>query len=114
MYPAAKFVQYCGMDAIEVCREMEKVGKVGAYSLKPLEAVTVPEDWQKIATQLLQPNVKATAARLKDIVTKTLMDRWWQWVLMHPELGPEHIHPSRSMHHFPSVRFFFVAVWALS
>ena len=29
--------------------------------------------------------------------TRILTDRWWTWILEHPQLGPDMIHPTRSM-----------------
>ena len=43
------------------------------------------------------PDVKPTALRLRECANKIIMERWWTWVLLHPELTVNDIHPTRSM-----------------
>ena len=94
---ASEFVLQCGQQTISVLERMEKHGKVTGYVLKPLEGLAVPEDWSKVAAQMLMPEHKATASRLRDVASTVIRDRWWVWILLHPDLGENYIHPSRSM-----------------
>ena len=42
---AAEFVITCGKQGVAVLKRMEESGKISGYTLKPLESITVPEDW---------------------------------------------------------------------
>ena len=87
----------CGKQAINVLQRLEERTKVTGYMFKPLEAIIVPEDWSRWAATLEMGEHKATAKRLRDVATEIIRDRWWTWVLLHPELDATHIHPTRSM-----------------
>lgn len=97
MYPAAEFALQCGEVAVEMVERMEHDGKVGPYTLKPMEPLVVPEDFHRVASQMLQHSTKATAMHLRDVCATVLRERWWTWCLLHPELADTHIHPTRSM-----------------
>jgi hypothetical protein len=98
MFSTAEFISQCGDQAVRVLRAMEKQGKVTGYTMKPLETLVVPEDWQKVANLMEAPGHKATAMRLRDVVDSVTRARWWSWCLLHPELDLKYIHPSRSMY----------------
>ena len=97
---AAEFVITCGKQGVAVLKRMEESGKISGYTLKPLESITVPEDWIRVAALMEMKEHKATASRLRDVASQVLRDRWWQWVLMHPELKDVYIHPSRRVFPF--------------
>ena len=97
MFTVAEFVNQCGTRALNVLAAMEAVGRVTGYLFKPLESLCVPEDWQRVTAMMEVPDVKATALRLRECANKIIMERWWTWVLLHPELTGNDIHPTRSM-----------------
>ena len=97
MYPLAEFIHQVRSRAIRVVEEMERQGKVAASTFKPLEQLRVPEDFDSLASTMLDDSVRATAARLKAVTDDIVRKRNWSWCLMHPELDEHVMHPSRSM-----------------
>ena len=61
------------------------------------EGLAVPEDQAKVVRQLENRQVKLTASILKETAAQIRDDRMWSWLLMHPQLGEDRVHPSRSM-----------------
>ena len=52
---------------------------------------------------MLQDDTKCNMAAVKTVSKQILQKRWWNWVLSHPGLGPEYIHPDRTMHTSPGI-----------
>lgn len=61
-----------------------------------MEGLHVPEDFMEVCTTL-ETSKKLSPAKVREVVAAVLLRRWLQWTLMHPELGTDKIHPSRSM-----------------
>ena len=97
MFCAAELVHQCGARAIQLLTEMEAVGKLTGYTFKPLEPLVHPDDWQRVVSMMGSCGTKPTAMKLRECATIVVQERWWSWVLLHPDLGPEDIHPSRSV-----------------
>ena len=97
MFVVAEFVNQCDLTALSVIEDLETNGKVTGYLFKCMEQLCVPEDWQRVANLMQMPNVKATAMRLREVTASVVRERWWTWVLQHPELTGQYIHPSRSV-----------------
>jgi hypothetical protein len=76
---------------------MEADAKPTPGSFKPVESFSVPEDYEKLVASFIGEE-KHTVERLRRLCDKILKNRWWRWVLMHPGLQEDRIHPSRSMH----------------
>ena len=57
-------------------------------------------DLNDILAEVLGHKGKVTAKLLRDTCAKVKEERNWRWVIMHPDLGPDRIHESRSV--FPS------------
>ena len=94
---AAEFIIVCGKLGVTVLRRMEETTKVTGYTLKVMESLTVPEDWQRVAALMDMPEHKATASRLRDVTMTVLRERWWSWCLLHPDLKDNYVHSSRRM-----------------
>lgn len=97
MVPLVDWVWHCGELVASVIEDMEKHGSVRPGTFKVLQQMTVPADYTELLQKLRNPTVKTTGTRMKALAKDILRKRWWQWLLEHPELGPDHIHPSRSM-----------------
>lgn len=98
VYPLAKFVTTVGDKALTVLQKIEeKQGRLVATFPKCLEPMAVPEDMHNLADQILaseqRPSVPLFQARAKHIIR----ERWWDWVLMHPSLQPDYVHPTRGV-----------------
>ena len=83
--------------AIQLLTEMEAVGKLTGYTFKPLEPLLHPDDWQRVVGMMGMCGTKPTAMKLRECASIVVKERWWSWVLLHPDLGPEDIHRSRSV-----------------
>ena len=97
MFAVAEYINQCGAGALNGLAAMEAVGRVTGYLFKPMVSLCVPEDWQRVTAMMEVPDVKPTAMRLRECTKKVTMERWWTWVLLHPDLTISDIHPTRSM-----------------
>jgi hypothetical protein len=71
--------------------------KVTGSVLRCLEPMTVKEDFDTIASLMTDMKSKTTIAKLRENVNDILMERWWRWILCHPQLGEDYIHTTRSV-----------------
>ena len=84
------------------CRAIERLQSVG-LQLNPglmrsvFERMLVAEDVDKVLSAMENSTTKMTATAMRDLASKVMNDRWWKWCLLHEDLGPEYIHPDRSM-----------------
>ena len=96
--PVCDWAMLCGEQVAEVVEAMEKNSKISANTFKALEQFRVPEDhYALLATLKSAP--KPTGGTFATAARDILLQRYWRWVLTHKDLGPEHIHESRSMLH---------------
>ena len=81
---------------VRMLRSMEEHGcRLSGGVMRVFEPVLVPEDFDRV-TGLMDPGLaKPTVARLRSITRDVLTARYWKWVLLHPELPEDMIHPSR-------------------
>jgi hypothetical protein len=104
MQPLASFISVAGDQAVDVVQALEGGSKkVGPYAFKVMEPFTVPDDYLKVATIMKDGSKKATPQRLRMVAGAVLRDRYWSWLLLHPGLGEDRIHPSRSVSPMPSL-----------
>ena len=97
MTPLCDWVWHCEGEVALVVRAMENHGSIRPGTFKTMERLQVPADYVELLRRLQNPDHKCTATRMKQLLREILMRRSWQWVLMHPDLGLDRIHPSRSM-----------------
>ena len=97
MLVVAEFVNQCDLAAVRVIGDLEDNGKVSGDLFKCMDQLSVLDDWQWVANLMQMPNIGATALRLREVTTSVVRERWWSWVLQHPELSDQHIHHSRSV-----------------
>ena len=100
MMPIADWLLNAGEDVVECIRNLEKAagkGKVSPHAFKSLEMIYAEEDFQELTLQLKSSAIKATQTRLQSLVKRLVRQRWWSWLLLHPELDDADIHPSRRM-----------------
>jgi hypothetical protein len=98
MAPCCKFVLMCQEDAINLVKKMEEFSNavVGPYAFKPLEGMILKMDFDQLIKRgklEARPNVqwlKVTAAEI-------IRDRYWKWLLLHPQLQPERVHPDKGL-----------------
>ena len=81
---------------VRMLRSMEEHGcRLSGGVMRVFEPVLVPEDFDRV-TGLMDPGLaKPTVARLRSITRDVLTARYWKWVLLHPDLTDDMIHPSR-------------------
>ena len=72
------------------------LGHMGSPVGKAVEQLKVPADLHDLTNELSQ-QVHPNPNQLRAAVTRLMEQRNWLWLLQHPDLGPDHIHPSRSM-----------------
>ena len=87
----------CGNDVVSVVKAMESRGKVVATSFKVIEQFRDPSDYRELASVVLSDTSKHSVSGFKLAAQEILNRRFWLWILCHPQLGPEYIHPTRSM-----------------
>ena len=92
----ANFVLANGDEAIKVLEQMETTMTIAPSTFRCLEGIIVPADYNRILVELQQLK-QPTPSGLREIATNTMVDRWLQWTLLHPDIGPDQIHPTRSM-----------------
>ncbi len=81
---------------IHLLKIMEREAKPTPGSFKPVEAFCHPEDYRKLVDKFLAEE-KRTVDLFRKHCDQILKNRYWRWILMHPGLGEDRIHPSRSM-----------------
>lgn len=109
MLPLYEFVVVARQEAVDTISAMEKAmpnAKLSPYSFKVLEQFRDPADFHEVARQMLDDRHKATAVRFATEAQRILRARWWIWVLQHPGLTEEEVHPTKSM--FPTHHALFV------
>lgn len=100
MMPLYDFVAVVRRAAIDMVTAMEKGGqgtKVSPYAFKCLEGLRDPADFHEVVGVMTDERIKPTAMRLKAEVTRICRARWWTWILQHPKLTTEDVHPSKRM-----------------
>ena len=96
MYALAEWAMQCGDAVVKVCERMEEKCKITPTSFKFIEQFRDPADFDQLLGEMLaspSPNV----SNLKTLAKGILQRRNWIWVLTHPDLGEEYIHPDRSV-----------------
>ena len=97
MQPLVDWVWHCGDMVATVVEHMEQNGNVRPGTFKMMQQLTVPADYTELISKLRNPTIKCTATRMKQCMKEILRKRWWSWLLEHPDLGTDYIHPSRSV-----------------
>lgn len=100
MMPMVNWLLQSGSDAVEVLKRMERaVGtkRLTPHTFKVLEPLVVPEDLRNLTTEMMDETKKPTASRLRNLVKRLLRARWWNWILMNPNVPHENVHESRRM-----------------
>ena len=108
MVPLMDWLLVCGADVISVIERMEKrsSGKtvyVSPATFKSMESVFCPEDYREITSELLKDTVHVTASLVKEVISKVVRRRYWSWLLLHPQLTDQDIHPSRRVFTLSSI-----------
>lgn len=78
-----------------VCH-MERDAKPTPGSFKCLDGMVDQEDFESFVERFIA-EPKHTVDKLRHLAEKIIRGRWWKWVLLHPDLGEDLIHPSRRM-----------------
>lgn len=94
---AADIIAVTGELGLEVFKAMEQVTKVSGNTFRCCEGMSDPEDLRKVMGSVLAASGKATASLLREIAGRVQTERWWTWILTHPDLGSDRIHHSRSV-----------------
>ena len=100
MAPLAEWVLVCGEDVVEAVRLLEQKPaggdkKITHNSFRCLESMYDPSDFRELAVVMRDESVKQTPSRLRSEATRIIRNRWWSWILTHPQLKSTHIHPDR-------------------
>ena len=88
-----------GDRAIQLVRRLESDGaEVSGWLLRSsFEGIVVDGDLNDILSAVLDHKSKVTAKFLRDTCTRVKEERNWRWIIMHPDLGADRIHESRSV-----------------
>lgn len=92
--PITEWVIRTGLEVVPLLSRMEQVSKVTANTFKVLEGFRDPQDYS-LMEQWLRDEPHPTAGGFQAKARRVLMDRYWRWVLTHPDLQPDHMHWSR-------------------
>jgi hypothetical protein len=82
---------------VQALATLERSSKVSGSTLRTMEGMTNPDDLLKIVRLVNAAEGKVTVSTLRDITAKVQTERWWTWLLTHPQLTDEDIHPTRRM-----------------
>ena len=103
MAPVADWVIHAGKDVLEAMVLMQRRGsgkeekKIAVGALRCLEALYHPDDFKALAFSMKDESLNQNPARLRAETLKLVRQRHWTWVLLHPGLTQQYIHPERSM-----------------
>ena len=101
MMPMYEFVNICRLAAVQMVQSMERAmpaARLSAYSFKQLETIRDPEDFHSIVREMGDESQKPTAVCFVAVTAKIIRNLWWTWLLQHPLLSDDEIHPSKRMH----------------
>ena len=95
----ANVIWTVGDKAIEALLRLEAAGVVlKAGTLRAcFEGLVVPSDQTAVFNSVLEYNGKPTASYLKDTAKQVRKARNWCWLILHPDLPDNLVHPSKSM-----------------
>jgi hypothetical protein len=98
MYGLVMWILVVGEKGVEVVKKVEERSPtpLAASFGKVMEPLRVPEDMHEVADAMLaedKPSVTMFNQKVRDV----LLRRWWSWVLFHPQLQPQYVHPSRGV-----------------
>ena len=100
MVPVADWCLHAKDEVVKIVARMEvgaggKAVRVAPNTFRCLEGMYVPQDYLDLTRELANEELKLTASRVKELATTIIRRRHWSWVLLHPELTAQDIHPSR-------------------
>ena len=95
----ASVVSNVGDRAVECLQRLEDDGvHVNAGLLRRcFEGLSVPQDQREAFRRLQVKEGKTTGAAFAEICTHLKTDRMWTWLLLHPDMPEDRVHPSRRM-----------------
>ena len=96
MFPLADMIISLRYKGVDLVKNIERDAKPTPGSFKVLEQMVVPEDWFNFHKAMMA-EPKKTLERLRHHATTIIRERWWTWILMHPDLSSTLIHSSRRM-----------------
>ena len=100
--PVGKFVVACGDKALQMLESMEERDRLVPLTFKTLENVTDHSDYKQLLAEMSPELGRPSAAKMKTIIMGLLRRRWWNWLILHPEITDSMVHPSRSVSHLCS------------
>ena len=92
----ASFVLVTKDRGVAALRRMEETVVIKPGTFRCFEAIYVPSDFKGVLTRM-ETGGKMTSAKVREFVGEIMAERWLDWCILHPDLGPQHIHPARSM-----------------
>ena len=89
----------CGSKVVDLVELLERRSRrrLQLAAFQCIGTLLDDRDLHKVADTLLAEPVCASEGALYDLVTAVCRERWWTWLLLHPDLGPEYIHPANSV-----------------
>ena len=106
MYNLAELCMRVPERVVELVKFMEQDAKPSPNSFKCLEGMVDTADFVQLVNAFLA-EPKKTVDKLRFWADKIIKARWWKWNLLHPDLGPDHIHVTRSMSILTPLSFVF-------
>ena len=101
MLPLCEWAMQCGPDVVKVVERLQQRGKVVPTSFLILAQFRDPADFGELLSVMLNENTKCNLAHMRQVAGEIMQRRYWIWVLCHPLLSDQFIHPSRSVYSHP-------------
>ena len=95
--PVARFVLSMKSKALEMLRWMEACEKITNGTFRCMEALSNIDDYKEVVSRMDPGLGRATPSRLRAVFGDVVRSRNWGYLILHPELGADYIHPSRSV-----------------
>ena len=89
----------CGSKVVDLVELLERRSRrrLQLAAFQCIGTLLDDRDLHKVADTLLAEPVCASEGALLDLVTAVCRERWWTWLLLHPDLDPEYIHPANNV-----------------
>lgn len=109
----ASLVSNVGERAVEALKKLEEHGVhlTGGMLRRCFEGLSVPEDQQELFRRYEEKSGKTTAAMFTEMCATIKLDRMWKWLVNHPDLGDDRVHPSRRVSKFPLLPCACLMAW---
>ena len=107
MLPLCEWAMQSGPEVVKVVERLQQKGRVAPTSFLILAQFRDPADYSELLNTMIHESTKCNLAQMRQVAGEILQRRYWLWVLCHPQLGADYIHPTRRV---PSL--LLLCVWS--